>query len=120
MNYKNSSDTDSTSTFALFGLVVGVPAVMFLVVLWTTFWTALAGWQMWQWFALPLGAPDINGFHIAGLLMLAHLGLPRPKEPEDKDMGEWGSIALTLAKSPIISAAMVFAGFVVAKLAGLI
>jgi len=100
-------------------LAVGIPIAMFLIVLWATFWSALAGWQLWQWFAIPIGAPDINGYHIAGLLMLAHLGLNNTP-PEDKEQDTTIRIIKLLAKPPIVSALVVIAGFIIAKLAGLI
>ena len=114
----NKTD-EQTAVFAGVLLAIGLPIMIFLLTLWGAFWSALAGWQLWQWFAIPLGAPNINGYHIAGLLMLAHLGLPGAKN-DDKEKDKTVKLIASIVQMPMISLFVVIAGFITAKLAGLI
>lgn len=36
-------------------------------------WTMFCGYMLYNWFALPLGAPALNYFHFYGLTLLAEL-----------------------------------------------
>jgi hypothetical protein len=116
--YKTKSD--DTETFAGMFLIIATPLIIGALVMWSAFWNALAGWQLWQWFMIPLGAPDINGYHIAGILMLAHMGLRNAPRPEKEGESKTVRMIIGFAESPVIAIFLLIAGFIVAKLAGLI
>lgn len=116
--YKTKSD--DTETLAGMLLIIATPLLIGALVVWSAFWNALAGWQLWQWFMIPLGAPDINGYHIAGILMLAHMGLRNAPRPEKEGESKTVRMIISFAENPVVSIFLVIADFIVAKLAGLI
>lgn len=38
-----------------------------------SFWTVFCGYTLYNWFALPIGAPVLNYFHFYGLALLVEL-----------------------------------------------
>lgn len=38
-----------------------------------SFWTVFCGYMLYNWFALPIGAPVLNYFHFYGLALLVEL-----------------------------------------------
>lgn len=109
-----------TEVLASVLLLIASPFLIGALIIWSVFWSALAGWQLWQWFAIPLGAPNLNGYHIAGLLMIAHLGLRNAPKPEREGESKTLQLIAALVESPIIAIFSLIAGWIVAKSAGLI
>ena len=109
-----------TVTFA--GVVLAL--VLFFATLYSAFFSGLAAWQLYQWFIRGTFemAPDLNGYHIIGILMFLHLGLAsrETKIPDDKKENQLYKILMGLVTPPIVAAMTVFAGWIIAKAAGLI
>lgn len=45
---------------------------------------AWAGVILWRWFALPIGAPDVTVFHMAGLMLLGAMMTRLPDKKDDE------------------------------------
>jgi hypothetical protein len=104
----------------LVGAVLSVLVITGSTVLYAAFWEALVGWQLWQWFAVPLGAPSINGWQVAGVGIL--LGMLRtnlskmPQQTEEEKKNIW---LKTIFMPPLYALVYLFVGFLIAHMAGL-
>ena len=108
------------------GLAILSLALLPLMILWNGLMTALAGWQLYQWFLIPLNAPDISGWHIAGIGVF--IGLLRYRiDPHKKDERDGtpderliASLILGFATPLMMAIWSLAMGFLFAKFAGLI
>lgn len=60
---------------ALTGLaaLLGLPIIVTAILLYGSFVNGLVGSCLWRWFAVPLGAPPVGLWHMAGLMSLIAL-----------------------------------------------
>lgn len=121
-NEFESTDTSKAAATIVTGVLgaAGIIVLMGLAILWSGFFQALAGWQLYQWFIFKQfeWAPDLNGWHIAGILTLTHLGLRNSNTDSTKSTGE--KVIYAIIMDPLYSAMIVFMGWLIAKMAGLI
>ncbi len=69
----------------------------------TIFLKALVFWDLWRWFMLPLGAPELASvWHAAGLVVTQQLITTRVAATSDKRLKGW--------KTPVLS--MIFSVWV--------
>lgn len=94
------------------------------LILWRGLFMALAGWQMYQWFLVPMNFPDINGWHIAGIgLFISFLRYKLPETDESAEEVAERTLRLmrkSLIYSPTVAGVTLAVGYLFAKLSGLI
>lgn len=113
------SKEEEAAATALVGVGIGIGGALFtaFTILWGGFWSGLAGWQLWQWFMIPMGAPDISGWQIAGLGLLLRLLAPKPATSTDNS--GLNAIWQTYGFPVMFAILTVCAGWLFAKMAGL-
>jgi hypothetical protein len=98
---------------------IGLIVLMFIGTIYGAFFNALAGWQLWQWFALPLGLPDLTGWQIAGFsLLVSFLTYKYPTGKSD-DSDTKAGIVKAFIYPPLTALTFVFSGWIIAKIMGL-
>ena len=114
---RSSSSTD-TGIAALL-VILGIAPLIFLSTIYSAFFTGLMGWQLWQWFLIPLNLPDVSGWHIAGLCLVARAAMPmQPKSTSSDETA--AALSRGFVYPPLTAVAFLLSGWIIAKLAGLI
>jgi hypothetical protein len=75
-------------------LVIGTPIIMGIILAGIT-WRAWWLYPAWAWFIVPLGAPSINFWHFAALLLLLDT-MKTISVKKDERKTEWGSIVVII------------------------
>jgi hypothetical protein len=123
MSTRNTDVSEGMTTLvaAIFG-TLGAGVLIVLGALWGGFFQALAIWPMYQWFIRSTweSAPDLNGWHLVGILMVLHLGISRTPSASEEKKSKAEQIIMAFLRSPIASGGTLLAAWVVAKVAGLI
>lgn len=103
------------------GLIVGLigyAVILGSVAMYSAFWEALVGFQFWKWFMVPLGQPEINGWHIAGLGLFISMLRYGSKKIEEVD--DWAKQILHwIVYPPLMAVVFLVVGYLVAHLANL-
>lgn len=100
------------------GLLLAVPMIAALGVT----LRAWVVWKMWRWFAVPLGAPRVGMWHLAGIALMfwivtsEHWMEDRKSERSNNPWGSAGKLAIRISIGPLI--ALLFA-YIYLQLAGL-